>query len=70
VTIRIDDMTSYTTSTDWCDECVRLTGLWPIHDKMRKEREAQGKAIPEPLTFEQLVREIIREEVQSADSRG
>jgi hypothetical protein len=51
---------------EWCDRCVRLTGLVSIYEKLRAQLEAQGMAVPEPLTLDQLVRDIVREEIDDA----
>lgn len=41
---------------DWCEDCCKQTGIW-------RPRKKPNEPMPEPLTIEDLVREIIYEHV-------
>ena len=48
---------------DWCDACCRLTGLYPLLAEQKADLERRKKQAPEPLTIEDLVREIINQTI-------
>ena len=43
----------------WCKECLTATGLWRTYE------EASNPDLPEPLSLEEMIREICREEIDA-----
>ncbi len=50
---------------DWCQDCRIETGIYRPHliNKNGKRIKLEKKSLPPPLTLEELVREIVREEI-------
>ena len=50
---------------DWCHKCAADAGLFDHNWKEKEAAEAEGVALPEPPTLEEIIMDLIRQEIDA-----